>query len=1259
MYLTDLNFREFYPQNNVNFKFTIYDYDSQDFQVGLSGNYSVYFTFKTGLIRDSANNLVGVFNGGPVSIDGYLNTGSYTYYINDKPVARDLVASAPLVDSYFNSICVKVNDGNGINLNSFLYGTTFPTFSFNNFYSTNGLSGKISHNGSFPVKIFSASSPTVTGDWLFPTVISPGETLDFFNYGNSGLSEGSNVSINLETSFGKRSYSLKVRSNGDTGNAEEDPDTEIPEVSNGFVEFWKISGEPFQPVQADYLYELDYSSGPDCFLGLQFDYIEGKTGDLFITQNFPNVIRYTGELPVLNGTCSGYLFNNKPFVPENWIELDEVNAGYVLMYPNFSSRYFEGLVPTGTVRASISLENSLYNLNDTSIVQPNFFVDLGGYTGTFTSPVSNSLTYNTIFEYKNSQFYNGESEIDVYGDVGPEDNGILTLGDLNFELTGVILQNNSFLISDPLVTSNASLEIYPYRGVGFASNTVEDTFLVSGDKNGSFTPFMLITNSQPTIFFKNIPNITYNGEYEIEADSMVSGIVLLKNKEYRKEGGSFSLSTSTMNRDAFVQSYIEDSMSHYKTLNPMSGISGAFSDVYIVDKNQTRIPKQTNWNSNNFITYLELTNSNNPDYLKNISPFKYDKIPRNTFLFNEPEFLYNYSKNFIHLRDYEQEPYSTKLPFNIALTLDQSYFTKVGFTTTPATAIGGSFTLKCDTLAGSQNYLKIPFIPKSQYQNGKQESWYNNIMIKVHKDNTGYIQFYCPQASSSSRYVNIDLSAETVESTDPNFKNIHHGFVFYDQPEIAVVYISIVNSAASAPLSTYSSSSTYYFKEMYLSYDTSSSETKHQRNILGAFIKDTAPLTKWSCFDYFMYRIHNQAGSFDFYQSAGGDEYSVFLGDIPKYGSSPAFGRYVVRDTDRQINSYITSSTDYSLKIIDESDYTANLGSRLWDFFIEKIWGVDGSNLFVQERNDKDTFFGMSFDETSLYVYKKDKSVEQITSSDSRFGQSVAEILRVIKYWGVQPSTKIISYLDDVNNSYLARVPIQLDGTVTPLKDSEIASTMFSGKITKDKTLYIPAGYARYYPDNATSRSFGYFFETNDFYTCKNNAVSDSNRVSIFPGQKELLNSKAKYLLNLPEMKAQEISLTRLVGVRNPVTAYKNDSTQIPLTTAYFDFTYESYVEHTGLFRNFTQLTKNVWEVKIADDQEMSENVFTLNFDEDSNSYGHFNFGINDNELRTKYIKVRQFEPYFKFSGVRDLAKITVSVTNSSEELHAVEKFVP
>ena len=319
MIITGSQFRAFYPQESLSFDFSISDYSSNDFEIGLTGNAYIYFKFKSGIIKDNFSNIIGTYNKDIVKINGNIKNGKYNYYLNSVPVARDL--SIPNATSIFSALVAKILDGpttNSLNLQASVKGEYIPNLEFINFYSSDVTGGTIVNNNEYPIDIFSLSSSSISGDWIYEKQLNPWSSSYFYNYKVTGLEDGSPVSLNIETNFGNNIYNLKVLNQNSTGPATEEEDFE---VEWGDVNYFNIG--PFlgdSEFTGDYkvVYELIYNLAREDLdngtilnsLNLSFSYTDGKTGNLLLDDVKSNAnVYFSGVLPATLGIAEGELYS--------------------------------------------------------------------------------------------------------------------------------------------------------------------------------------------------------------------------------------------------------------------------------------------------------------------------------------------------------------------------------------------------------------------------------------------------------------------------------------------------------------------------------------------------------------------------------------------------------------------------------------------------------------------------------------------------------------------------------------------------------------------------------------------------------------------------------------------------------------------------------------------------------------------------------------------------------------------------------------
>ena len=186
-------FRSFYPQSSLNFNFTVSNYTSNDFEIGVTGTDYINFKFKSGIIRDHYNNIIGTFNKEDINIDAYIkepfvagsystNVPIYKSYLKGKPIIRNSIIANPT--SVFDSIVAKILSGpdDSLDLNFTLKAEKLPVLEFTQFHSdTASLIGTITNRGDEYVEIFSMTSESVNGTWTYDKQLLQGVPSIFKN----------------------------------------------------------------------------------------------------------------------------------------------------------------------------------------------------------------------------------------------------------------------------------------------------------------------------------------------------------------------------------------------------------------------------------------------------------------------------------------------------------------------------------------------------------------------------------------------------------------------------------------------------------------------------------------------------------------------------------------------------------------------------------------------------------------------------------------------------------------------------------------------------------------------------------------------------------------------------------------------------------------------------------------------------------------------------------------------------------------------
>ena len=419
MKITGTKFRSFYPQSSLNFNFTVSNYTSNDFEIGVSGTDYIYFKFRSGIIKDHYNNIIGTFNKEPVNIDAYIkepfiagsyitNDPIYKSYLNSNPLTRNEIIVNPT--SVFDSIVAKILDGpssNSLDLEFYVNGEKKPVLEFTNFSSNTTVSGTVTNKGQDWVEIFSMSSTSITGSWIYDTLIYPGDSFNFFNNDVSLSNSSSKVFLDLETNFGTQSYLLYTSeiqdSTPSTDPPEEDTDSEILQMSSSIYTY---SGEITNYEITTGIYKIDYVlNGPQAKIDLLLETnLENNGQEVEITETKILDIYYSGILPSVAGKANGIL-RNEDFsikIPDYSIEGFSDKQDIVFSANSTLEQSFTNLIPTGLVVYNV--ENSdtdilTKSINDVEL-SPNFYMDLGGKTGLPLTLESQSKTYERLNYYK-------------------------------------------------------------------------------------------------------------------------------------------------------------------------------------------------------------------------------------------------------------------------------------------------------------------------------------------------------------------------------------------------------------------------------------------------------------------------------------------------------------------------------------------------------------------------------------------------------------------------------------------------------------------------------------------------------------------------------------------------------------------------------------------------------------------------------------------------------------------------------------------
>ena len=620
-------FRAFYPQTSLNFNFTVSNYTTNDFEIGVSGTDYIHFKFKSGIIRDHYDNIIGTFNKEPISIDAYIKApfvaGAYTTnvpiyksYLNGNPVVRNSVLAN--ASSIFDSIVAKIlsSASDSLDLDFTLKGQDLPVIEFTKFYSdTVSLRGTITNKGNKYVEIFSITSESIDGTWTVDQKLSPGIPYIFTNTIANSLPINTKVILNLKTNFGNVSYELYL---GDSQREELStiPVTVIPDSNLNFIPSMDlVEGSLSNAGTSQVTYRIDYLLlNASDKIDLLFEYNDGVPNPS-IAQTITAVkdIYFSGILPCTLGKGNGTLYNDDfSTIIENYkIDSFPDNTQDVL----FSStreleQSFSNLNATGEVVYVVTNDTqNLINisLNDVNL-NSNFYMDLGGKTGIPPILESKERTYTKIDTYKNLSVKSDFVEFSITGTVTDQAaGGAYYFDNVEIPIKSGVLQNTILYPSITMGnTAPTTTTIYPYRGVGYAT-LIDQYIILRGETKNSKTPFLFIDSTEKnSILFKNLNNIDYNGQYTLSATDLIKCKVFNNESFYRKEGDNFNSNNSRLNSVSIINNIIFDGIQSYYELSPFENLNNSENKFYrIDDESEFSMSPNIKWDDNNlaFLNY--------------------------------------------------------------------------------------------------------------------------------------------------------------------------------------------------------------------------------------------------------------------------------------------------------------------------------------------------------------------------------------------------------------------------------------------------------------------------------------------------------------------------------------------------------------------------------------------------------------------------------------------------------------------------------
>jgi len=1247
MIITGSQFRAFYPQESLSFDFSISDYSSNDFEIGLTGNAYIYFKFKSGIIKDNFSNIIGTYNKDIVKINGNIKNGKYNYYLNSVPVARDL--SIPNATSIFSALVAKILDGpatNSLNLQASVKGEDIPNLEFVNFYSLDATSGTIVNNNEYPIDIFSLSSSSISGDWIYEKQLNPWSSSYFYNYAVTGLEDGYPVSLNIETNFGNNIYNLKVLNQNSTGPATEEEDFE---VEWGDVNYFNIG--PFlgdSEFTGDYkvVYELLYNLAREDLdngrvlnsLNLSFSYTDGKTGDLLLDDVKSNAnVYFSGVLPATLGIATGYLYSR-----DYSVVFEDYSVPYnlpkdVTFYqkePLLTESFFD-LYATGEVSYSISNSDpSLFKvLKDSDLTNQNgYFMDLGGKTGLLPEGVTileNELSYNRINSYKTHNFSNSASDLTITKIVQEGDQGKYFFGNVSFPAPSSVLQS-FFAYPNDVIYNISSKEITPYRGVAFAS-LKDNNIVLSGDREGSFIPYLFLNESSDVLLFKNLNNIDYKGKYTIyatnlEKDLIKGRVILQDSPDYYKTGLYFSLDDGLVyDGKSFINSIFSQGLDQYKNLDPFENLKNPKSTLF---KNNTKLKgPDMNWDENNFLA-LKKSNENgllafksnnaNITFGTKLEDENFVKIVTETYIEeskNLARAVSIFDLTYSQTLNVYNETNGNKIDNFDTLTFEryssaQDYIFKdrkieTSFTKERNTDYLLSFYWRPNNADAIQNFLYWVQV----WEEGKQiiDTPQNSVNLRGKKREGGIANVnYVTEDKDGNTYPDFIARIDMLLPRNESLTEVST-IQFRLSNTTMEPYIGMEETALFNPLGNLCYFDIFGIQiEKYPADNKPSFYTPRSQSTI---VKKVSPdtIANDAYFTFFIYKLYGINGKFHGPNTAG---YKYYLPDDPKE-----------REEKRTSCSEISSSFCFTMFVNNGNIIKNNIDyiykykgqpfkdSNIHKFFIDKVKPyladspflyTDFKKLYLESRPD-------------IYTYEK---------NDSIYGEGITEIINLFEKF------KSFSTAPVILNNKTYSIPIPGGSTTyLPIEDSEISNIIFSGYLNKTTDLNIQAGYGRYYPyeDNLNTKSFGYFYETDNFFDIKNDnqniIASNNNIVPFFPDSKTFINTKVSKTIVFTNQ-----NFYRLLK-NNNITFDKNINETVYVSSCYFRLQKEiPSVNVTGTFYNASKNMASVWKLNIKNSASDILGTVYSSPDRVSKSTSEYivpNFALKkDNNQNSLYIEV-------------------------------------
>ena len=1258
MKITGIQYRNFYPQKSLNFDFKVYNYSSNHFEVGITGTHYVRYLFKSGIIKDPNDNIIGTFNKEPISINSYIKEpfsegttyvqGYTTYkdYLNSVPITREGVLATPT--SIFSALVVKILDApvsNSVDLDAFIYGDSIPELKFSNFYSNTGVSGKITNEGQYIVDIFSINSSSITGNWTHEKEIQPGNYINFFNNDTSGYSQGFPVYLNLETNFGNQSYSLVIQNNQVVND-----DAQVDTTES--IVFQPVLWSTIQPYQGDIIqtglsqafYRIDYILGEDGNrIDLDFQYADGRTGDLNLTGSSTDFfgiesidVSYSGFLFAQNGIASGLLYNTdfQKIKPDYQLKGNKQDITFYSLSGTLS-QYFEGLKATGEVVYSVQANDGLpinKVINDQEFY-PDYFIDLGGKTGLPDTFFDQTLNYERLSTYKTINVPNNFSPFDITGIVDSEDmEGKFLFGKYEFLAPSSVLIHSKNLPNNIISTN---VDIYPYRGVGYAT-LYDQSIILSGDPDGSNIPFLFLENDSNVLLFKNLSNIDYNGQYTIQPKiDLLKGKVLNDDINYLKSSGGFSDEVEYRG-GSFINSLIEDGIKTYRNLTPFQNVEDVQNDLYKRedDGSLTKINYGINWNENNF---MALNKDND------IKAFYSDSDKFNLGITLQ-------DRNFL-----ADKTISTSVNL-ITKTRVEELVSFGTFTPTPASAENFEGLTKpvfegyaTPSLVNEDKLYKIifDFVKTDQtvndyifsfyYKKGDLPSITGVPKILIFQNETYTITDF------NGSYLYEKESARSVSYVILDSENVPQNIPYPNDIVRIWIKLNILEPNGSINLKLVNDNvSTIFLEGSNPLEETKFNPKENQWNfyIFGAQLEETdiqnskdpsfynKPVLKQervtiyeqSAFEYFVYTLYGIPGEF---RNTRSQFYLDYIAYDTKIRELKRLSCGDIKCFESEFEAF--ASKRVTRDVIYNYKGVYILRSSLYLFFLKeiypKLYNIENEQYLKIYTNFDKLYISKGSDQISIYDKNDDRYIYPAPNNTNPFN-AVNEIIDLlIKY-------KNFTYKNITLDKSTYKVPESYGVKLTPIPKNKLDTILFSGSLNKNLDLNIQAGFCRYYLPSNDVKDFGYFYETTNFYDVNNAKlidVQDSNAsfTKLFPDDKELINDRPKKSIS----STLNVPFSRLVKNNNPIEVEKTINFTAYVQSCYFKKEIPNVaLDLTGTFYNIKKRMNEVWTIKIKnslDDNNPSYSSVGKTIGNNVDTYQVKSFAnINSVDIQTRYLEV-------------------------------------